>query len=77
MNSPKEVPDINGLDYEALRRCRALADNTRNADRWSAVEWLWLYSAYKACGWDYTPDEWSQAQVDAVLMDRIVPEFER
>ncbi len=55
------------LTRDDLERCRNLGRNTRDADRWSAVEWLKLYAAYQGSGWDVTPDDWTQDQIEAAL----------
>jgi hypothetical protein len=50
-----------------LRAACNLAGNTRDAERWTAEEWLRLLRAYRASEWDYTPDEWTDRQVAEAL----------
>ncbi len=68
-------PHVENLLFEDLQRCLNLAKNTRDAERWTALQWLKLYAAYKACAWDVTPDEWSPEQVEAALEHGSVPAF--
>lgn len=63
--------------YARLEGAYNLSRNTENADRWSAEEWLRLYDCYKACDWDFSPDEWTERQVDEALKHGIVPEWDR
>lgn len=55
---------------EELRRTLTLASNTRGAERWTTLEWLALGRAYRASGWDVTPDEWTARQVREALSKR-------
>ncbi len=68
---------ISKLTVEQLRRCVNLANNTRDAERWTAEEWLKLYAAYKASDYDFTPDMWTKEQVEAALASPpIVPRWD-
>lgn len=53
-----------------------LSRNTRDRERWTAEEWLKLYDAYEACGWDYAPCQWAAWQVEDVLKRGLVPQFD-
>lgn len=66
---------IKELTANDLRKCHNLLRNTRNADRWTAVEWLQLHAGYAACGWDLTPDTWAWWQVEACLNSGVVPQW--
>jgi len=65
--------NLEEIPFEAIERCRNLTRNTRDPERWSALEWLKLYACYAACEWDLTPDEWSADQVEAALKYGTVP----
>lgn len=66
---------IAALTHEDLRACANLAGNTRGADRWTALDWLKLYAAYKACGWDITPDNWTWWQVEDAIERGVAPRW--
>lgn len=53
-----------------LRRALALAENTLDADRWTAEEWLRLSRAYAASEWDICPHDWTGRQVREALNKR-------
>jgi hypothetical protein len=53
-----------------------LSRATRDAYRWTAEEWCRLYDAYKASGWDITPDEWTEWQVRDALWFGIAPDWD-
>lgn len=40
----------------------------------TAEQWLKIYDAYKASGWDFTPDAWTQRQRHAALQG-VVPKW--
>ncbi len=63
------------MTLDDLRTLVNVAGNTRNADRWTAEEWIKLYEAYKACEYDLTPDRWSYHQTQAAILSGVVPEF--
>jgi hypothetical protein len=69
------VPTLHGI--ENLRRARNLFDNCNGDfnDRWTIHELIQLYDAYERCGWDITPDRWSEEQVQAALQGT-PPSFE-
>lgn len=63
---------------EELRRAVNLFGNTRedfNTD-YTAEELIKIYRAYKASGWDITPDEWTQKQVDHALRKGRAPSWD-
>lgn len=41
----------------------------------TAMELLKLYRVYKKCGWDFTPDQWEDWQVDAAIQSGKVPDW--
>jgi hypothetical protein len=63
MQAPLDGPDELTRTYNLMR-------NTRNAERWTAEEWLRLGRAYRAGAWDVTPDEWTEQQLREALRKR-------
>jgi hypothetical protein len=61
-------------ELRGAKRLFANCNETFNAE-FTAEQLLQIYSAYKACAWDITPDRWHPAQVSAAL-DGHVPEFD-
>lgn len=45
-------------------------------DRFRAEELLKLWRAYRASGWDITPDRWAERQVLQVIDHGIVPRWD-
>lgn len=75
MNTPK----THGLyTSEYFREVSALASNTRESLVMACTphEWLALFDAYKACGWDLTPDRWTLEQRLAAIEHGIVPAWD-
>ncbi len=58
-----KVPQVNGIDE--LRAAVRLFNNCREDfnQEWTAEGLLMLYRAYKRCGWDIAPDEWTDWQL--------------
>lgn len=71
----KKVLGYSTSDY--LRTAYNIASNTRSdfVDSGSSRDWLALVDCMLACEWDITPDDWTQAQVDAARDHGIVPEW--
>jgi hypothetical protein len=63
---------------EELRRTVALLNNCREDfnDRFSAVQLLQLARAYRACGWDFPPDRWTERQLLECVAFGIVPAWD-
>ena len=59
-----------------LERAHNLSRNTRDADRWTAEEWLRLGDAYHASEIDFTPCQWTEEQVAAALAYGEVPRWD-
>lgn len=53
--------------------------NTKSdlVDQYTPLEWLALYDAYHACGWDFTPDQWTDEQRNAAIDHGIIPRWDR
>lgn len=71
----KTAKPIADLTVDELRRAVNVANNTRDPERWTGLQWLKLYAAYQACGWDITPDEWTEEQATAAIQHGTVPTF--
>lgn len=41
----------------------------------SAEQWLRIYDAYHECGWDFTPDQWTDWQIKGALRG-VVPQWD-
>jgi hypothetical protein len=62
---------------ERLRKTLALCGNTRDADRWTAEEWIKLSMAYGEASHDFTPDDWTETQVsEALQASPLAPRWE-
>lgn len=44
-------------------------------DRYTLPELITIWRAWRACEWDYYPDQWSKDQIHAVLRLGVVPRF--
>jgi len=58
---------------DELRRIVNVLNNTREGfnDRFSARELVRIGKAYLACGWDFTPDQWTAKQVREALAGKV------
>lgn len=45
-------------------------------DHLSADQWIHLYYMKRASGWDIGPRQWASDQIQAALVDNIVPDFD-
>lgn len=69
--------DLPEFGIDELRRTVRLLSNCNETfnQRFTAAELLKLGDAYRRCGWDITPDAWSDDQVQGALNGN-VPAFE-
>lgn len=65
------------LGIEELRRAVCLFNNCNEGfnQQFGAEQLIIIYRAYKACGWDITPDRWEWWQVRDALMG-LVPQWD-
>ncbi len=72
---PKNETGMTGAEelraaVKALSHC-----NETFLDEFTAEQLLKLWRAWRACGWDYFPDQWTREQVRAAIYRGVVPEF--
>ena len=64
--------------YNLMRNTRLdrrVTTNRRLSDL-TAEEWLKLYDAYAACGWDLTPCQWQSWQIQEAICRGIIPAWD-
>jgi hypothetical protein len=63
------VSDLPEFGIDELRRTVRLLSNCSETfnTRFTAEQLLKIGDAYRRCGWDITPDEWTEAQLKAAL----------
>lgn len=74
-HKPKYVAQV-GIDI--LRRAVNIFNNC-NEDfnyKFTSIELIKLAEAYMACGWDFTPDTWTEKQVQDCIIKGITPQWE-
>jgi hypothetical protein len=71
--SGAKKPKVEGEGIEELRRMlRVFNDCVEDFNmRYSFDELVKLYRAFRACGWEITPDEWTDRQVKEALRGKV------
>lgn len=70
---PSYITTTEETGADELRRIVNVLNNTRESfnERFSARELVRLGKAYLACGWDFTPDKWTEKQVREALAGKV------
>jgi len=76
-----QMPGVSGPGLSGIQEAREIVNlfngcNESFNQRFTFAELITLYRVWKTCEWVFTPDEWSQRQVDEAIKLGIVPEWD-